>query len=58
MNTIKIENWDDVFDNLAKNDGKDDGKINRYALTKWISAMDLNRRIDIEGKKSKIISCT
>ena len=54
MDLLNIEEqerhvWDDVFENLAKNDGIDDGKINRNALVKWISAMDLNKRIDFEA---------
>ena len=54
MNALQIEEqqveiWDDVFENLARNDGIDDGKINRTALVKWISAMDLNKRLDFEA---------
>ena len=37
--------WDDVFQHLAHNDGIDDGKIDQKALTKWISDMDMEKRM-------------
>ena len=40
--------WKDVFDHLAHNDGIDDGKIDREALIKWISAMDMEKRLHFE----------
>ena len=40
--------WKDVFDLLAHNDGIDDGKIDRKALIKWISAMDMEKRLHFE----------
>ncbi len=41
--------WLDIFDNLDKADGKPDGFIERKALVKWVSAMDLQSRIDFEA---------
>ena len=45
---VQTNVWEDVFDKLAKSDGEDDGKIDRKALVKWLSAMDLQHRIDLE----------
>ena len=41
--------WNEVFDKLAKADGTDDGQIDRKALVKWVSAMDLEKRIEFEA---------
>ena len=40
--------WDQVFDGLDRADGVRDGQINRKALVKWMSAIDLQKRIDLE----------
>ena len=46
---LQQETLNDMFDHLDKADGTSDGKIERKALVKWVSAMDLQKRIDFEA---------
>lgn len=42
------ENWGVIFDKLAIKDGTDDGQIEGNALIKWLSAMNLEDRMEFE----------
>ena len=41
--------WSGVFHRLDQADGQVDGKIDRKALVKWVSALDLQKTIDFEA---------
>ena len=41
--------WKKIFHRLDKSDGTSDGKIDRKALIKWVSALDLQKTIELEA---------
>ena len=43
------EAWIDVFQRLDDADGSSDGRIDRRALVKWVSALDLQQTIEMEA---------
>ena len=43
------DEWDRVFERLDEADGQADGRIDRKALVKWVSALDLQKTIDFEA---------
>ncbi len=38
-----------MFARLDEADGRPDGRIDRRALVKWVSALDLQKRIELES---------
>ena len=46
--TICNDMWEKAFDNLAKADGENDGKIELRSLVKWIQSLDLTSKIEFE----------
>ncbi len=47
---VRLESeWERVFSKLDKADGRSDGRVDRRAIVKWVSAMDLQKRIEFES---------